>query len=117
MRWGCADCLRAIFSLFSLVPGRISAFLEKPHPSATTSNNAVPAFYVYSRECKALLDTFVGATPSMEARDAPGTFLQWLIAQQTPIHAVRIAGRYDIGGLSDLLAAREDLGESLRVSE
>jgi hypothetical protein len=60
-----------------------------------------------------LLSQFIAETPTMEARDAPGTFLQWLIAKDTPTHAIRIAGRYDIGGLTDLLAARNDLGNSL----
>lgn len=90
------------------------AFLEKPQPEATTSNKAVPAFYVYSRECVALLDEFVASTPRMEARDAPGTFLQWLIPRGVPTYAVRISGRYDIGGLADLEAARAHLAAADR---
>jgi len=89
--------------------GRVTAFLEKPAADATTSNKAVPAFYVYSHECVALLDEFVASTPNMEARDAPGTFLQWLIPRGVPMYAVRISGRYDIGGLADLEAARAHL--------
>jgi dTDP-glucose pyrophosphorylase len=86
--------------------------MEKPKPEQTTSNKAVPAFYVYSRECVALLDEFVSSTPTMEARDAPGTFLQWLIPRGVPMFAVGISGRYDIGSLADLLTARTHLHSS-----
>ena len=45
--------------------GRVTRFLEKPAPEETDSDWAVPAFYVYSPACVALIDTFVEETPNM----------------------------------------------------
>jgi len=90
----------------------VTKFLEKPRPSMTESNCAVPAFYIYSPAALRLIDEFIATTPMLELRDAPGTFLQWLCGRNVRIQTMPISGRYDIGGLADLVEARMSLSSS-----
>lgn len=73
---------------------RVLSFEEKPHePKA---NNAVPPFYLYTRETLPLIKRFLEAG---ENADAPGQFVHWLVREKT-VYAFRFTGRrYDIGSL------------------
>ncbi len=59
---------------------RVTAFLEKPGPAATTSRWACPCFYIFSPKASALVPQFLTdhASESMQARDAPGNVLRYL---------------------------------------
>jgi glucose-1-phosphate thymidylyltransferase len=81
--------------------GTIARFREKPDvPESTLS---AICLYFLTPAVRELLDEFLagGGNP-----DAPGYFLEWLVAR-TPVLASRIEGRYfDIGNHETLAAAR-----------
>ncbi|XP_056886333.1 glucose-1-phosphate adenylyltransferase isoform X2 [Takifugu flavidus] len=79
---------------------RVLCMKEKPHQSETTSRRACPCFYVLSRKSLPLLDTFMEEKKEapIEARDAPGNFVSWLI-QRKPVYIHEISGRFDVGNL------------------
>lgn len=84
--------------------GMILSLLEKPNLCSTTSRNACPAFYAYSRSSIPLIHRFVEETSHLpiEMRDAPGNLLSWLLKDgKISIHAFPIQGRFDIGNLQD----------------
>lgn len=73
---------------------RVLAFEEKPREPK--SHFAVPPFYAYKRETLPLMQTYVDAGAPA---DAPGQFIEWLVARK-PVYAFQFVGRrYDIGTL------------------
>jgi NDP-sugar pyrophosphorylase family protein len=98
---------------------RVLQMLEKPHPSATTSRNGCPCFYMYKRTTLPLIKPFIGQATSLTAMDAPGHFLAWLSRRTEEdrvrdgvnayIRAVYVSGRYDIGGLQTLIDCEIDM--------
>lgn len=85
--------------------GLVTQFLEKPQPSDTASNLAVPAVYLYSSGIISILSRFVQIeTKSRDERDAPGLFLRHLCQAQKDlvrIYTFGIEGRFDVGGLRE----------------
>jgi UTP-glucose-1-phosphate uridylyltransferase len=81
--------------------GRVLKLLEKPDPSETTSRKACPAFYAYRNSTLPLVREFIEEHKHLplEERDAPGKLLAWLIPR-TPIQAIHVTGRFDIGNLT-----------------
>jgi NDP-sugar pyrophosphorylase family protein len=87
--------------------GLVTAFLEKPLPTETSSRKACPCFYVLTAEALTHLQPFVAAARSLHDVDAPGNLIKHLIAlnkeagspDNIPIEATQIRGRFDIGGL------------------
>jgi len=83
----------------------VKKFIEKPKPHETDSNYAVPPLYLYSRKTLDDLRTFVKETNVLAERDAPGMFVHWLNKKGKPIFVKPVAGRFDVGGLSDYIHA------------
>ncbi|TPX38151.1 hypothetical protein SmJEL517_g00370 [Synchytrium microbalum] len=86
---------------------RVTALLEKPDPSETTSRTACPCFYYLKKDALPLLKQFVNeksALEGLEAVDATGRFISWLVSRH-PVYSYSIRGRLDIGGLASLLEA------------
>ncbi|XP_052005038.1 uncharacterized protein zgc:136439 isoform X2 [Xyrauchen texanus] len=79
---------------------KVQSMKEKPLSSDTDSRNACPCFYLFSRTTLPFLDTFLDEkkNASIEERDAPGTFLSWLILRR-PVYVHMISGRFDVGNL------------------
>ncbi|XP_050975617.1 uncharacterized protein zgc:136439 [Labeo rohita] len=79
---------------------KVQCMKEKPLLSETSSRNACPCFYLFSRTSLPLLDIFLNEKKNapIEERDAPGTFLSWLILRR-PVYVHRISGRFDVGNL------------------
>lgn len=79
---------------------RVTCMREKPQPSETQSRKACPCFYLFSQESLPLLDEFLGEKKNapIQERDAPGTFLSWLILRR-PVYVQEILGRFDVGNL------------------
>ncbi|XP_062390565.1 glucose-1-phosphate adenylyltransferase [Sardina pilchardus] len=79
---------------------RVSCMKEKPRPSDTQSRKACPCFYLFSKGSLPLLDVFLleKKNAPIEQRDAPGTFLSWLILRK-PVYVHEISGRFDVGNL------------------
>ncbi|XP_012697789.2 glucose-1-phosphate adenylyltransferase 2 [Clupea harengus] len=79
---------------------RVSCMKEKPCPSETQSRKACPCFYLFSKGSLSLLDVFLNEKKNapIEERDAPGTFLSWLILRK-PVYVHEISGRFDVGNL------------------
>lgn len=79
---------------------KVQCMKEKPLLSETSSRNACPCFYLFSRSSLPLLDIFLNEKKNapIEERDAPGTFLSWLILRR-PVYVHRISGRFDVGNL------------------
>lgn len=88
--------------------GRVTRLLEKPEPSETLSRSACPAFYGYRRAAWQRIDEFLAekAGEGLAAVDAPGKLLAWLI-ERSPVHAVPVSGRLDIGNLNQVRGAVE----------
>jgi len=82
--------------------GKVTAFLEKPHPSTTKSRMACPCFYLYRRAVLPLFKAFIASTGSVKERDAPGNLLCWLHSR-ADVFAHKISGRFDIGGLDSYI--------------
>uniref|UniRef100_A0A3Q3XAS6 Nucleotidyl transferase domain-containing protein n=1 Tax=Mola mola TaxID=94237 RepID=A0A3Q3XAS6_MOLML len=80
---------------------RVFCMKEKPHPAETTSRRACPCFYLLSKKSLTLLDNFIEEKKEapIEARDAPGNFVSWLISRM-PVYIHQISGRFDVGNLS-----------------
>ncbi|XP_058642554.1 uncharacterized protein zgc:136439 isoform X2 [Onychostoma macrolepis] len=78
---------------------KVQCMMEKPLLSETSSRNACPCFYLFSRSSLPLLDIFLSEKKNapIEDQDAPGTFLSWLILR--PVYVHRISGRFDVGNL------------------
>lgn len=85
---------------------KVINFLEKPKPSETTSDCAVPPLYVYSKATmRPLLREFVHEhAKTRDERDAPGQLVAWLHSR-AEVFATLIPGRFDIGGLADYALA------------
>ncbi|KAM4731401.1 uncharacterized protein FYW61_009454 [Anableps anableps] len=83
---------------------RVLHMKEKPQPSETESRRACPCFYVFSEESLPLLDSFLEEKQDapIEARDAPGNFVSWLIPRK-PVYVHEISGRFDVGNLPSYL--------------
>jgi len=79
-------------------------FLEKPSPSQTTSNSAVPPLYLYSSSTLSLFSEFLEHATTLSEKDAPGLFVAWLYSRRK-VFATRVEGRFDIGGLDDYESA------------
>ncbi len=80
--------------------GRIIKFREKPADPA--SPLAATCTYVLPGDVAVALDRYLVAGDA----DSPGSFVDWL-AQQRPVHARTLTGRYfDIGNHQTLAAAR-----------
>ncbi|KTF73107.1 hypothetical protein cypCar_00036599 [Cyprinus carpio] len=79
---------------------KVHCMKEKPLLSETNSRNACPCFYLFSRTSLPLLDIFLNEKKNapIEERDAPGTFLSWLILRRS-VYVHRISGRFDVGNL------------------
>lgn len=79
---------------------KVHCMKEKPLLSETSSRNACPCFYLFSRTSLPLLDIFLNEKKNapIEERDAPGTFLSWLILRRS-VYVHRISGRFDVGNL------------------
>ncbi|KAG5283127.1 hypothetical protein AALO_G00038640 [Alosa alosa] len=79
---------------------RVSCMKEKPQPSDTQSRKACPCFYLFSKGSLPLLEVFLHEKNNapIEERDAPGTFLSWLILRK-PVYVHEISGRFDVGNL------------------
>lgn len=87
------------------VDGRVLSFEEKP--SAPRSNNAVPPFYLYTKETVLVLPQFLASGANA---DAPGQFVAWLVKTK-PVYAFRLEGkRYDIGSLASYEEANKVFG-------
>ncbi len=67
---------------------------------------ACPCFYMYRRETLPLFAKFVAGTKTLKERDAPGNFLTWL-HPRSPVYALQISGRFDIGGLQSYIECEE----------
>ena len=101
---------------------RVTAFLEKPGPTATTSRLGCPCFYVLSPAAQAQLAVFLEekAHAPLAEKDAPGNFIKYLIdkvrlsrarklmfvqvnplpVRQVPVYQKEVSGRFDVGGLA-----------------
>ncbi|XP_051566484.1 uncharacterized protein zgc:136439 [Myxocyprinus asiaticus] len=79
---------------------KVQCMKEKPLSSDTDSRNACPCFYLFSRTTLPFLDIFLDEKKNapIEERDAPGTFLSWLILRK-PVYVHMISGRFDVGNL------------------
>lgn len=90
--------------------GRVAGFLEKPRREDTESRKACPCFYLYTPAALALLPEYLEAVRGRDRRlaDSPGHFLAWAHTR-VPVRAVRVEGRYDIGGLASYVEANREL--------
>ncbi|XP_038155393.1 glucose-1-phosphate thymidylyltransferase [Cyprinodon tularosa] len=95
---------------------RVRCMKEKPQPSETESRRACPCFYVFSSSSLPLLHAFLEEKKDapIEARDAPGNFVSWLIPRKL-VHVLEVSGRFDVGNLPSYLECdryfREELQE------
>eukprot|EP00123_Amoebidium_parasiticum_P015077 comp22773_c0_seq2/m.35619 comp22773_c0_seq2/g.35619 ORF comp22773_c0_seq2/g.35619 comp22773_c0_seq2/m.35619 type:complete len:236 (-) comp22773_c0_seq2:132-839(-) len=82
--------------------GYVTAFKEKPHPSQTTSRKACPALYFLTNEAAGLVQRFLDEKKDapLAEKDAPGQLLAYLY-MHTPVWAMQVSGRYDIGSIDD----------------
>jgi glucose-1-phosphate thymidylyltransferase len=84
---------------------QVLSFEEKP--ITPRSNNAVPPFYIYTKETIKLVQQFLNTGLST---DAPGQFVAWLVKKK-PVYAYQFKGkRYDIGSLDSYAEAKDFLG-------
>ncbi|XP_030643045.1 uncharacterized protein LOC115823159 [Chanos chanos] len=97
---------------------RVLRMREKPLPSETKSRHACPCFYLFSATSLPLLDTFLNEKKNapLEERDAPGTFLSWLILRK-PVFVHRISSRFDVGNLPSYLECDSYFKVQLQNSE
>ncbi|XP_062862023.1 glucose-1-phosphate thymidylyltransferase [Trichomycterus rosablanca] len=97
---------------------RVTRMKEKPQPTETHARNACPCFYLYSRATLPLLETFLRENEMrpIEEKDAPGTFLSWLILRR-PVHIQRISGRFDVGNLPSYVECDRYFQEQLQHPE
>lgn len=96
---------------------KVQCLKEKPLLSETNSRNACPCFYLFSRTSLPLLEVFLNEkknTP-IEERDAPGTFLSWLILRK-PVYVHRISGRFDVGNLASYVECDKYFKDQLQNS-
>ncbi|MFA7568092.1 MAG: nucleotidyltransferase family protein [Alkalispirochaeta sp.] len=88
---------------------RVTAFEEKPAAPRTTW--AVPPFYLYTADT--LTNDMPAFLQSGHDRDAPGSFIPWLLDRK-PVHAFPFQGpRYDIGNLQSYREVRLAFGEDI----
>ncbi|KAJ8012880.1 hypothetical protein DPEC_G00047470 [Dallia pectoralis] len=94
---------------------RVLCMKEKPLPTETKSRRACPCFYVFSRRSLPLLDAFLDEKKEapIEAKDAPGNFLSWLISRM-PVYVHHISGRFDVGNLSSYVECDRYFRENLQ---
>ncbi|XP_017568997.1 uncharacterized protein zgc:136439 [Pygocentrus nattereri] len=93
---------------------RVQCMKEKPFPTETNSRSACPCFYLFSRTTLPLLDAFLKEKEEgpIEERDAPGTFLSWLLLRR-PVYVYRISGRFDVGNLPSYIECDKYFKEQL----
>ncbi|KAJ3313592.1 hypothetical protein HDV04_001809 [Boothiomyces sp. JEL0838] len=110
-----AECFKSGV-LETMVEGgkeRVVGFLEKPGPELTKSRKGCPCYYFIHPSSipflKVFLDEKKGAP--LNEIDASGRWIEWLI-HKTPVYALPIAGRLDIGGLATYLEAEKYLSEN-----
>ena len=83
------------------IEDRVLSFEEKP--LAPRSNNAVPPFYLYTKETVLLIQYFLASGANA---DVPGQFVAWLV-DKVSVYAYKFSGRrYDIGSLVSYEEAR-----------
>ena len=82
------------------VTGRVISFLEKPQATETKSRKQSPCFYLLHPKHLHRIAEFLDKTKDgpIEARDASGNFLKYLIENET-VYSLTISQRYDVGGL------------------
>ncbi|XP_072903103.1 glucose-1-phosphate adenylyltransferase isoform X1 [Hemitrygon akajei] len=79
---------------------QVTGFKEKPSSTETTSRNACPCFYIYSKNTVPLIAKFLQEKQNspLEERDAPGKFLLWVYTRK-PVFVHHVCGRFDVGNL------------------
>ncbi|KAJ3270541.1 hypothetical protein HDV01_007744 [Terramyces sp. JEL0728] len=92
---------------------RVTGFLEKPGPQNTASRKGCPCFYFLHPSSMGLLKVFLDEKKGhpLSDIDASGRWIEWLI-HKTPVYALSIAGRLDIGGLATYMDAENYLLEN-----
>lgn len=110
--------------------GLVTNFLEKPLPTETSSRKACPCFYLLNQTALERVKTYVDRSTKLEEVDAPGNLIRHFVqinrtlasdsrAQPSspsssspsllsiPILAIKISGRFDIGGLDSYIECNE----------
>ncbi|XP_022086056.1 uncharacterized protein LOC110976781 isoform X2 [Acanthaster planci] len=87
---------------------RVTAFLEKPGPSQTTSRKSCPCFYVLSKASLPLIEQYLEERKEgpVEGRDATGNFIQYLYPR-LPVYTYDITARFDVGALSSYISCHQ----------
>uniref|UniRef100_W5LH99 Zgc:136439 n=1 Tax=Astyanax mexicanus TaxID=7994 RepID=W5LH99_ASTMX len=116
LSYQCKDEETSKYGILEVDPDlRVQRMREKPLPTETNSRSACPCFYLFSKSTLPLLDTFLKEKEAgpIEERDAPGTFLSWLIPRR-PVHVYRISGRFDVGNLPSYIECDKYFKEQLK---
>ncbi|XP_053554578.1 UTP--glucose-1-phosphate uridylyltransferase-like [Bombina bombina] len=94
---------------------KVTALLEKPSAEDTTSRQACPCFYVFSKHTLHLVQVFLEGKKSspLEEKDAPGNLLSWLVKRK-PVYVHKISGRFDVGNLESYLICNKYFQEKLK---
>ncbi|XP_072274923.1 glucose-1-phosphate thymidylyltransferase-like [Pyxicephalus adspersus] len=95
---------------------RITALLEKPSPTDTTSRQACPCFYVFSKHTVPLVKDFLMEKKDapIGEKDAPGLFLSWLVIRK-PVYCHPISGRFDVGNLESYIKCNEYFKNKINI--
>ncbi|KAM4698331.1 uncharacterized protein WCC33_013898 [Rhinophrynus dorsalis] len=83
---------------------RVTVLREKPSAKDTTSRQACPCFYVFSKHTLPLVQEFLEEKKSVpiDEKDAPGHLLSWLVKRK-PVYIHPISGRFDVGNLESYI--------------
>ncbi|XP_075173863.1 tRNA N6-adenosine threonylcarbamoyltransferase, mitochondrial isoform X7 [Anomaloglossus baeobatrachus] len=93
---------------------RIQAIKEKPLPTDTSSRQACPCFYLFSKYTLPCVKEFLDEKKDapIDEKDAPGHFLSWLVTRK-PVYFYSISGRFDVGNLASYLLCNKYFQEKI----
>ncbi|XP_040213080.1 bifunctional protein GlmU-like isoform X1 [Rana temporaria] len=96
---------------------KITALLEKPSPTDTTSRQACPCFYVFSKHTVPLVKEFLieKKDAPISEKDAPGLFLSWLVIRK-PVYCHTLSGRFDVGNLESYIKCNEYFKDKINIA-
>ncbi|XP_018428922.1 PREDICTED: uncharacterized protein LOC108801531 isoform X1 [Nanorana parkeri] len=95
---------------------KITALLEKPSATDTTSRQACPCFYVFCKHTLLLVKEFLieKKDAPISEKDAPGLFLSWLVKRK-PVYCHPLFGRFDVGNLESYIKCNDYFKEKIHI--